>query len=130
MRRIPVWHLLPLLLVLICLSASAVGAQTGKIQGRLLIAQNPISDETVVLKDASGRICNGTMTDEQGGFVFAQVPAGIYTLVGRFNDYEAEIECTVIAGEQVSVTLSCKKKSLFQWIPDAMPLVEYPLLFT
>ena len=117
------------LLILLVTSTVAWG-QTGKIQGRLLIDQNPIPDESVVLRDAEDRICTGTMTDEHGEFTFSQLPPGTYKLSGRFKDYEAELECTVTEGQVLTVLLFGKKKSLFQWIPEAQPLRELRPVFT
>ncbi|MEY3443638.1 MAG: Carboxypeptidase regulatory-like domain [Bacteroidota bacterium] len=106
-----------LLLPFLFLLGMHVHAQTGGIKGRLLLDQSPIPDETVVLKNAEGRIVNGTMTDEFGSFQFRDVPPGTYIVVGKYKDFEAEVECVVNAGESLPVSLQCKKKSLFQWIP-------------
>ena len=108
-------HLLLLPFLLLGLSANA---QMGSIKGRLLLDQSPISDETIILKNAEGRIFNGTMTDEFGDFKFHDVPPGTYIVVGKYKDFEAEVECVVNPGIEVPVALRCKKKSLFQWIPD------------
>ncbi|HEX2899356.1 MAG TPA: carboxypeptidase-like regulatory domain-containing protein [Bacteroidia bacterium] len=121
-------HLLTFTLLL--LSGLGAHAQMGVIKGRLLLNQVPIADETVVLKNAEGRIFNGTMTDEFGDFAFPHVPPGTYTVVGKFKDFEAEVECVVNPGEEVPVSLHCKKKTLFQWVPDAKPQREPAPIFT
>jgi hypothetical protein len=108
-------------LVFLLCCAMAVHGQLGNIQGRLMLDQNLIADEMVVLKTLEGRICNGTMTNEKGYFYFDEILPGTYTLVGKFGDFEAEVECVVNPGEVVHVSLNCKKKSLFKWIPDAGP---------
>lgn len=98
------------LLAGLCMACTVALGQSGKIKGRLLLDQTPIADETIVLKNAEGRICNGTLTDEWGVFSFPHVVPGTYTLVGKFKDYEAEVECTVLPNEEVHVALTCKKK--------------------
>lgn len=106
------------LTVLLLMAAQQVNAQDGRIRGMLLLNQNPIGDEMIMLRDAEGRICNGTMTDETGSFTFEHIAPGTYTVVGRYKDFEAEVECTLSPGEEMPVTLNCKRKTLFQWIPD------------
>jgi hypothetical protein len=110
--------LFALLLPLFLLVSFDAEAQMGMIKGKLLLDQSPLGDETIVLKNIEGRIFNGTMTDEFGEFIFRDVPPGTYVVAGRYKDYEAEVECVVNPGEEVPVSLRCKKKSLFQWIPD------------
>jgi hypothetical protein len=83
-----------------------------------------------VLKNAEGRICNGTMTNENGYFYFDEVMPGIYTLVGKYGDYEAEVECVVSPGEVLHLSLNLKKVSLFKRIPDATPYQPNAPVFT
>jgi hypothetical protein len=110
--------LITLFLPLFLLVGFVAHAQMGVIKGKLLLDQSPLGDETIVLKNNEGRIFNGTMTDEFGEFIFRDVPPGTYIVAGKYKDFESEVECTVNPGQEAQISLRCKKKSLFQWIPD------------
>lgn len=94
--------LLALLTLVLC--AGALSAQeTGTISGRLTDAetQNGISGATVQVVTSANRSVGSTVTDAQGSFRIANIPAGTYTLRFDMVGYESgRVEdVRVIAGE-------------------------------
>ncbi|KNC85526.1 hypothetical protein SARC_02287 [Sphaeroforma arctica JP610] len=64
-----------------------VAVHLGSLTGETLIANTlvPINDVTVELQDSTGFVVATTQTDEQGKFVFTDLPAAVYTVVAPLN---------------------------------------------
>ena len=136
-------HIL-LLLSLFLLSLSLVGqsaADTGTVSGKVVEAasQQAVAYVTVALKDSSGQLFAGTITDEAGTFLLEKVPAGTYRLQLQLIGYQSleqevqlsqgfsslrlgtlflqedvkQLEEVVVEGEQPGFALKLDKKVYF-----------------
>ena len=85
------------LVALLALTASAALAQSGRITGQVLDTDGHGMGGVTVAVDELGR---ATVTDPNGRYAFADVPAGTYTLTFTLNEnVETVADVTISAGE-------------------------------
>jgi hypothetical protein len=98
-----------LLLGLVAVAGAASGTVTGLVKDAL---GRPLGGATVRLETSDGRTPRRTSTDEQGRFIFAEVPPGTYALVaerGGFETATAIGTVTEAEGWSVDLTLASRQ---------------------
>jgi len=98
-----------LLLGLVAVAGAASSTVTGLVKDAL---GRPLDGATVKLETSDGRTARRTSTDEQGKFVFAEVPPGTYALVaerGGFETATAIGTVTEAEGWSVDLTLASRQ---------------------
>jgi outer membrane receptor for ferrienterochelin and colicins len=90
-------HRLALLALLV---SPGIFAQTGSIQGRVKVDNEPIEFTTVVLIGTS----LGSTTDAQGRFQFEEVPFGTYEIKAFYLGYENQIKTVTLSQETPTIT--------------------------
>lgn len=80
----------PILIVLVMLlNTSSLIAQQTSISGKVVAASgDPIPFVNIVLYDSEEIIVQGTITEDNGAFVFVSVSDGVYTVKASFVGYE------------------------------------------
>jgi iron complex outermembrane receptor protein len=124
-------------LALLMMYTTTASAQSGALAGRMLDAESsdPIGWVTVLVEDTE----RGQMTDEQGRFFFADLPAGrhvIQTLHISYHDTRFAVEIT--AGDTARVDLHIGHQELHlegvhiegQRVASPAPLVEPDVVFS
>ena len=117
-----VWSLL---LLMVATAASADGPETGVVSGRVTNAQGEtLPGATVRIEGDRG--AQDTTTDENGGFRFALLVPGSYTLTGSLDSFsEAATTVTVTAGGKVDYDLVLKLETAEEiTVTSEAPMVD------
>jgi iron complex outermembrane receptor protein len=95
-------------LLLLWLLVPLAGAQNATVRGTVTDAQDgaPLPGANVVVLGASGNMVTGAATNLDGEYQIAGIPAGTYTVRGRYVGYQdTDVSVTLAAGEVRTVDL-------------------------
>ena len=86
-------------------AALAVPASTGKLQGSVKDALGrPLSGVTVKLQNAFGKEIASTQSDSSGNFVFPNVPAGTYAILGTKSHFRTGTAIVTVSENGTAIT--------------------------
>jgi TonB-linked SusC/RagA family outer membrane protein len=113
-RVVTLWHLLPVMALLLGSQAGAQGSRT-TVSGQVTdsSAQQPLAGAEVTVVGQGGATLRGARTDAAGRFVIANVPAGDQIVRVRFVGYAPkERALTIRDGESVTLDFALTPRSL------------------
>src|SRR5262249_54222058 len=98
--------------------APSAGAATGMVTGVVKDAsERPLAGVAVKLESSDTQVIARTTTDEQGRFVFTDVPAGGYTVFAEREGYDAATMTGVVSDDERStVTLTLTPRPVLESI--------------
>jgi TonB-linked SusC/RagA family outer membrane protein len=113
-KRVTLWHLLPVVAVLLSGHAAAQSSRT-TISGQVTdsTSQQPLVGVEVVVAGAGGAALRGARTDGAGRYVITNAPTGAQTIRARFVGYAPkERSLTITDGESVTIDFALMPRSL------------------
>ena len=115
------------IVLILVLSCAVFAQQTASLRGKVVQDKRPEGKAVVVLRSRSGPTVEFTVTaDENGEFVFENIPSGDYTVSsggrknsGRAIGVGARESVRLSAGERLSVTLSLESRRVLATVTIA-----------
>jgi len=98
-----------LLLGSTAVAVAAGGAVIGLVKDAL---ERPLGGGAVRLETSDGQVMRRATADDEGRFVFADVPAGVYAVVAEREGFETATAIGIVVGEEswnVSLTLASRQ---------------------
>ena len=97
-----------ILLFIIINFSNTIYAQKGSLQGKIIdtVTKEPLVGVNIIIKGTK----SGTITNEQGEYIFSLFDAGIYTLNFRMMGYELKVMTDVLIRSNRTTNLNIKMK--------------------
>lgn len=113
-----------------------VGPSSGSISGNVVRDSNdePLEGATVELVDSDGNVVDAQATDANGGFAFADVAFGMYSLKVSKSGYEDELKENVNVAfldpnqDLGTIKLRATPEPAFDWLPILVILVVIAII--
>lgn len=99
-----------LLIVWALVALGALQQETGTIRGRVGDAIGaPVIGAQISISHATQNVSKQTTVDDQGRFVFEDLPVGKYTVRAEGNGTSETVECEVEAGREAFVQIQLRQ---------------------